>query len=132
MYRLWLNLYWLFVWLYVLWQVHGSLQQLRRRLRAQGGATGLVTRLAGLQRKEETIQKSIANLHGGIEVMTERVLQADLSAFTSVREEHSCRVIRTLPVTARCQPAPLRLPSMPPRCVRRCSASRYLVITPGA
>ena len=78
---------WLFVWLYSLWQVHGSLQQLRRRLRAQGGATGLVTRLAGLQRKEETIQKSIANLHGGIEVMTERVLQADLSAFTSVREE---------------------------------------------
>eukprot|EP00964_Phaeocystis_antarctica_P001341 scaffold713_cov60-Phaeocystis_antarctica.AAC.2 len=30
-------------------QVHGSLQQLRRKLRAQGGATGLVTRLAGLQ-----------------------------------------------------------------------------------
>ena len=110
--------------------MHGSLQQLRRRLRAQGGATGLVTRLAGLQRKEETIQKSIANLHGGIEVMAERVLQADLSAFTSVREY--CRVMRTLPVTSRCQPAPLRLPSMPPRCVRRCSASRYLVITPGA
>ena len=40
---------WLFVWLYVPWQVHGSLQQLRRKLRAQGGATGLVTRLAGLQ-----------------------------------------------------------------------------------
>ena len=37
--------------------MHGSLQQLRRRLRAQGGATGLVTRLAGLQKKEETIQK---------------------------------------------------------------------------
>jgi hypothetical protein len=103
--------------------VHGSLQQLRRRLRAQGGATGLVTRLAGLQKKEETIQKvrararvrvrlglglglaltltltlslsltltltltkSIANLREGIEAMSQRVLQADLSAFASVRE----------------------------------------------
>jgi len=68
-------------------QAHGSLRQLRRRLRAQGGATGLVTRLAELQRKEETIQKSIANLREGVEVMKARVLQADLSAFTSVRDE---------------------------------------------
>ena len=44
-----------------------------------------VRTLTSLQRKEETIQKSIANLREGVEVMKARVLQADLSAFTSVQ-----------------------------------------------
>ena len=35
-----------------------------------------MARLAELQRKEETIQKSICNLRAGIEQMRERVLQA--------------------------------------------------------
>ena len=33
-----------------------------------------------------TLTKSIANLREGIEAMSQRVLQADLSAFASVRE----------------------------------------------
>ena len=44
------------------------MQQLRRRLRAQGGATGLVTRLAGLQKKEETIQKVRGRGRGRVSV----------------------------------------------------------------
>ena len=66
---------------------HGSVGELRRKLAAQGGSTGLVARLRALQEKERTIGVSIETLRSGIAQMERRVLQADLSAFAAVRDQ---------------------------------------------
>ena len=66
---------------------HGCTGELRRKLAAQGGATGLVARLRALQEKEQTIGVSIETLRSGIAQMERRVLQADLSAFAAVRDQ---------------------------------------------